>query len=168
MRRLYSTFVGLHHTLHYTLITFAHNIIAAEFSAICFVCRGFLLCLLSFHNQVGQVQRLNKLIKCVTCSHVKTDKKNYPAITKHVLLCNIVLQRYSFFVLLKKSKSGALHIRIFFTIFELRPLSPCKLLSCVSPVLQNALLGINYALFQVPIPGSGSCIAVSLYRGIAF
>ena len=120
------------------------------------MCRGFLLCLLSFHNQVGQVQRLNKLIKCVTCSHIKTDKKNCPAITKHVLLCNIVLQRYSFFVLLKKSKSDALHIRIFFTIFELRPL----LLSCVSPVLQNALPGINYAWFQVPIPGSGSCIAV--------
>jgi hypothetical protein len=132
------------------------------------MCRGFLLCLLSFYNQVGQVQRLNKLIKCVTCHHIKTDKKNCPAITKHVLLCNIVLQRYSFFVLLKKSKSDALHIRIFFTIFELRPLRPCKLLSCVSPVLQNALLGINYAWFQVPIPGSGSCIAVSLYRDIAF
>ena len=134
-------YTTLHYTtLHYTRITLAHNIIAAEFSAICFVCRGFLLCLLSFHNQVGQVQRLNKLIKCVTCSHIKTDKKNCPAITKHVLLCNIVLQLYSFFVLLKKSKSDALHIRIFFTIFELRPR---KLLSCVSPVLQNALLGIN-------------------------
>ena len=34
IRRVYSTFVGLHHTLHYTLITLAHNIIAAEFSAI--------------------------------------------------------------------------------------------------------------------------------------
>jgi hypothetical protein len=44
IRGVYSTFnVGLHHHYGYTLITLAHNIIAAEFSAICFVCRGFLL-----------------------------------------------------------------------------------------------------------------------------
>ena len=86
IRRVYSTFVGLHHTLHYTLITLAHNIIAAEFSAICFVCRGFLLCLLSFHNQVGQVQRLNKL----SVSHAVISKQTkriapqwtFPLITK--------------------------------------------------------------------------------------
>jgi hypothetical protein len=73
IRRVYSTFVGLHHTLHYTPITLAHNIIAAEFSAICVVCRGFLFCLLSFHNQVGQVlvQRLNKL----SVSHAVISKQ---------------------------------------------------------------------------------------------
>jgi hypothetical protein len=58
-----------------------------------------------------------------------------------------VLQRCSFFV-------------IFYTIIELRP-PPCKLLLCISPVVQNALICINYARstlrFQVPVP-------VSLYR----
>ena len=74
--------------------------------------------------------------------------------TNHVLLRNIVLQRCSFFVLFTEKIKNALHI-IFYTIFELRP--PCKLLSCISPVVQNALICINYAWFQVPVP-------VSLYR----
>ena len=52
---------------------------------------------------------------------------------------------------------------MFYTILELRP-PPCKLLLCISPVVQNALICIIYARFQVPVPGSGSCIAVSLYR----
>ena len=30
--------------------------------------------------------------------------------------------------------------------------------------MQNALICIYYARFPVPVPGSGSCIAVSLYR----
>jgi hypothetical protein len=72
-----------------------------------------------------------------------------------------VLQRCSFFVLLVKNQNS-LHI-IFYTIIELRP-TPCKLWLCISPVVQNALICINYARFQVPVPGSGSCIAVSLYR----
>jgi hypothetical protein len=77
----------------------------------------------------------------------------------------VVLQRCSFFVLSKNK--NALHI-IFYTIIELRPPPPlpCKLLLCISPGVQNALICINYARFQVPVPGSGSCIAVSLYRCI--
>ena len=30
-------------------------------------------------------------------------------------------------------------------------------------MVQNALICINYARFRVPVPGSGSCIAVSLF-----
>ena len=66
------------------------------------------------------------IIKCgrAAKSHIKTDKKNRRAITKQVLLRNIVLQRCSFFVLLtEKIKINALHI-IFYTIFELRPPPP--------------------------------------------
>jgi hypothetical protein len=44
------------------------------------------------------------------------------------------------------------------------PPPPCKLLLCISPVVQNALICIYYARFQVPVPGSGSCIAVSLFN----
>jgi hypothetical protein len=79
----------------------------------------------------------------------------------------VVLQRCSFFVLFKNQ--NALHI-IFYTIIELGP-PPCKLLLCIYLVVQNALICINYARFQVPVPGSGSrfrflyrCIVVSLYR----
>ena len=60
-----------------------------------------------------------------------------------------MLQRCSFFV-------------IFYTIIELRP-PPCKLLLCISPVVQNALICINYARFQVAVPGSGCCVVVSLF-----
>jgi hypothetical protein len=103
------------------------------------------------------MRRLNKL--SASYAVIKTDKKNRRAITKHVLLRNMVLQRCSFFVsFAEKIKINALHI-IFYTIFELRP--PCKLLSSISPVVQIALICINYARFQVPVP-------VSLYRGIAF
>jgi hypothetical protein len=36
---------------------------------------------------------------------------------------------------------------------------PCKLLLCIDPVVQNALICIIYARFQVPVP-----VPVSLYR----
>jgi hypothetical protein len=101
IRSVYSTFnVGLYHI--YTRLHsnyFSAQLLLNSAQSALLACRGSLLCLLAFHNQV---RRLNKL-SVFTCSHMKTDKKNRRAITKHVLLRNIVLQRCSFFVLFKKS-----------------------------------------------------------------
>ena len=63
----------------YLMLDASYTPLHAEFSAICFARRGF-VCLLGFRSQM---RRLNKLS---ASSHA--DKKNGPALTKHVLLCS--------------------------------------------------------------------------------
>jgi hypothetical protein len=101
--------------IHYTLLYYfsAQLLLNSAQSALCAVV-SFSVC---GHFMI--MRRLNKL--SASYAVIKTDKKNRRAITKHVLLRNMVLQRCSFFVsFAEKIKINALHI-IFYTIFELRP-----------------------------------------------
>jgi hypothetical protein len=122
IRSVYSTFnVGLYHiyTRLHSNYFIAQLLLNSAQSAL-LACCGSFLCLLAFHNQMRRLNKLSALSHAVISKQTKRISR---AITKHVLLRNIVLQRCSFFILFKKSKSDALHI-IFFTIFELRPPPP--------------------------------------------